>query len=256
MGILSSLGGLIGGAVGMPWLGGLGVVGDAILGRNDQSRANDQNVQLTREQMAFQERMSNTSYQRAVKDMEAAGLNPMLAYSQGGASTPAGNAAHVEPKTPVSSSSALQASQSALAAEQVAQTRAQTELVLAQAAKTRSETYDPDMNSAYRAAEVKELQQRAERAGFEKLSAEEQVRLIRWQVRSVQKDFSAKESADWWTNQVRMGNAESAIRQLGVAEAEALAKYWRSSLGENSPALNTLMQFLKGMVSSASAVRR
>lgn len=42
----------------------------------------------------WQEQMSNTAYQREVKDLEAAGLNKILAYSNGGgASTPSGSVA-------------------------------------------------------------------------------------------------------------------------------------------------------------------
>ena len=41
----------------------------------------------------YQTQMANTAYQRAVQDLKRAGLNPILAYSQGGAAAPSGSAA-------------------------------------------------------------------------------------------------------------------------------------------------------------------
>ncbi|WNK12487.1 MAG: DNA pilot protein [Microvirus sp.] len=159
-GILDSLLEVAGTVMGMP---GAGTILSSVLGYMGQENTNQANIGLGKDQMAFQERMSSTAYQRATADMQAAGLNPMLAYSQGGASAPLGSMPQVQNSVTAGLNSAATAQAIEQQRATVDQQKAQTDLIRSQKAKTDSETMDQSLNSAKLAMEIESLKRGSER---------------------------------------------------------------------------------------------
>lgn len=117
-------------------------LGGSLIQAGAQNAANQANIEQAKNQMAFQERMSNTAFQRGVADMKAAGINPMLAAQQGGASTPSGASASIEPtiKGNILGGAVSSAMEFANAKKELDIKSAQAEQIAAQTERTKAET--------------------------------------------------------------------------------------------------------------------
>lgn len=201
----------------------LGPVGANIYGASEDKKAQDaanaQNLASAKEQMEFQREMANTSYQRAMEDMKKADLNPMLAFSQGGASVPTGAAATVSPssrgigravgKSMEQISSAVQGglslqNQSAQTQSNVGLQSAQAANATASASQAQANIKRMDMQNIQTQAETQKTIQEAKQSA-ETFKDRKELLQIERQMKGVDKDWQEKEK--WIDNGAKVTGA-------------------------------------------------
>lgn len=233
---------LIGGAIAGPLITGL-------FASEGQQQANETNIQLGREQMAFQERMSGTSYQRAVQSMKDAGLNPMLAYSQGGASTPVGAMPQVQNVAGAGVNSAAAGMGMANALQQIMQSGANTKQMEAMTEKIKSETMERNLNTARLAAEIEQV--KSSKKNLDATADNTQQAILGTIADSAAKHATFTEmNKGGFAADVAKRKAEAQLSQLEIPGAKASARFFESDMGAVNPYLRQILEVLRGVTAA------
>ena len=245
MGFLSSIAGFLA----KPIVGTIGSIATGVLGQKGANDRNEQQMAMTREQMAWQERMSNTAHQREVADLNAAGLNPILS-ARGGAST--GSPVGIPQLENAMGTGIASAQQAKLIAAQVAQAESAAELNQASAMKARAEAWQtanyagPEADA--RTASARSVVDLNERRGQEINAA---IRFIDEQIKT-EGTKRVLHMSDAALNDAKQAlvDLEAKHSQLGLNRAGVESKFYsEGALGELNPTLKTVLDILKGISS-------
>lgn len=237
----------------MPWItGGLSLAGNllgGLFGNSAQAAANRTNIRLARENREFQERMSNTAYQRSTADLLKAGLNPMLATQQGGSSTPNTSAATVEPVDAAARSigpavnSALQAqkvrAETALVGQTAREKRYQADIAEVERNRVLENTIGGgDLPPSIQDVIREQTRDHARKARAEAEAAEIEARIKKaLETSAVSSGQAAAKLAD---KQVTFQEFRNMLEELKLPEARAIAT-WFEKVGAASPAVKATM---------------